>query len=156
MKTKFYLFAILLMVGLLLSACNGEGTMENASPGDSLGSEQNQAVVESLDGTSWQLIYYRKTTVSEGIDITAIFEDGNISGSSGCNSYSGSYQVDGSKISFGPLAGTLMACMDPPEVMEMEQMYQEWLMDAQTFELSPDQLMIFRSDGEALTFVPNP
>ena len=49
-----------------------------------------------------------------------------------------------------------MACVDPPEVMEMEQMFHAWLADAVRFELSEDQLMIFRSDGEALTFVPNP
>ncbi len=151
MKSKMFVLAILLL-GMGLSACAQVG---NANQ-DAAAGQAGSGPVDVLDGTSWKLLHYRKTTVSEGIDITAVFENGNIGGSSGCNSYSGTYQIDGSKITIGPLAGTMMACVDPPEVMEMEQMYQAWLTDAVRFELSEDQLMIFRSDGEALTFVPNP
>jgi len=78
-----------------------------------------------------------------------------VSGSSGCNSYSGSYETDEKEISFGPLASTLMACMDPDDVMEQESQYLAWLQEAQTFSVTQGELMIFRHDGEALTFVPN-
>lgn len=151
MKVKLFILVILLL-GMSLSACRGSADNEVEAPG----APAESRPVDVLDGTSWKLLHYRKTQVSEGINITAVFEDGFISGSSGCNSYSGTYQVEGSKIAIGPLAATLMACVDPAEVMEMEQMVQAWLMDAVTFELSEDQLMIFRSDGEALTFIPNP
>jgi putative lipoprotein len=39
--------------------------------------------------------------------------DGNVSGTTGCNQYNGTYTVDGKKITFSPLASTLMACTDP-------------------------------------------
>lgn len=151
MKTKLVMLLILLL-GMVLSACGGTAGAAMETPGV----QAESIPANELVGTSWKLLHYRKTQVSAGINITAVFEDGVISGSSGCNSYSGAYQVDGFKITIGPLATTLMACSDPAEVMEIEQMVQSWLTDAETFELSEDQLMIFRTDGEALTFIPNP
>lgn len=153
---KIKIFSIFLLFGMLVSAClrvedTGNDTQGNLSE---LGDHPSQ--MDPLDGTAWKLLHYRKTRLSEGITITAIFDKGTISGSSGCNSYSGTYQVKGSEISIGPIATTLMACMDPAEVMEIEGMYQEWLVDARTFDLGEEQLMVFRSDGEALTFIPSP
>jgi len=52
------------------------------------------------------------------------------------------------------IAITEMACLEPAGAMEQELMYVEFLSDAQTFRFSDGQLQIFRSDGEALTFVP--
>jgi len=132
-------FIIVLSFGLLLIACNSI-----QKPADNL-----------LEGTSWKLIYVQKHLVTDGITITAAFQDGAVSGSSGCNSYSGSYETDEKEISFGPLASTLMACMDPDDVMEQESQYLAWLQEAQTFSVTQGELMIFRHDGEALTFVPN-
>jgi len=39
-------------------------------------------------------------------------EDGSLTGSTGCNTISGSYVVDGTSVTFGPLATTEMACAD--------------------------------------------
>jgi heat shock protein HslJ len=51
-----------------------------------------------------------KTPVAKSI-LTMVFgSDGTLSGSSGCNRYSGGYSVDGSKLTVGPLASTQMAC----------------------------------------------
>ena len=36
--------------------------------------------------------------------------DGTVSGTTGCNSYNGTYKVDGASITIGPLAMTLMLC----------------------------------------------
>jgi heat shock protein HslJ len=134
-KLKFAV--LLILVGMVLTACGGQGASAS----------------EPLDGTTWELVYYRKSRVLEEVAITASFRDGQINGSAGCNTYSGSYQVKGKQISFGQMMSTMMFCSEPEGVMEQEQMYLEWLMDAQSFELADDQLMIFRSDGEALTFV---
>ncbi len=107
-----------------------------------------------LDGTSWTLYAYRKTLPIEGTTITANFKDGEVRGSAGCNSYFGSYQVDGSRIQIGDLAMTLMACPAPDGVMEQEQYITQFLQDAQTLRMSEGRLFIMRSDGEALTFEP--
>jgi hypothetical protein len=46
-----------------------------------------------------------------------------------------------------------MACLEPAGVMDQETMFVGFLGDAQTFQLGDGGLQIFRSDGEALTFV---
>jgi heat shock protein HslJ len=109
---------------------------------------------DKLDGTSWTLFAYRKTLPIEGTTISANFEDGEVRGSAGCNSYQGSYQVDGSRIQIGDLALTLMACPEPEGVMEQEQYIMQFLQDAQTLRMSEGRLFIVRSDGEELTFDP--
>ena len=112
------------------------------------------AMDDPLDGTSWQLKFYRKTTPIPGSTITARFADGEITGSSGCNTYSGGYQINGSEISISDIYYTEMACMDPECVMKQEQMYLEWLSDAYKYQISDEQLQIFWTGQEALTFVP--
>jgi len=139
MKKKYV--TVVALVGILilsLTACGGG----------------NSASDDPLDGTSWELMAYRKTRPISGTTITATFEDGKVSGSAGCNSYSGSYQVYGdNRIAIGPTAITEMACMEPEGVMEQEMTFIEFLTGAQTFQLTDEQLQLFRADGEALTFV---
>jgi heat shock protein HslJ len=139
MKTKLLTPIILIsIIALTLMAC---------SPPDLVSGDP-------LEGTSWELMAYRKTRPIEGTTITAVFEDGQVRGSSGCNTYFGSYEVSGDNITVGELAMTEMACLEPEGSMDQEMFYLEFLMDGQTFRLSDEQLQIFRSDGEALTFVP--
>ncbi len=114
----------------------------------------DDSVSDPLDGTSWVLFAYRKSKPIPGKTITADFEDGQVHGSAGCNTYSGNYAVSAGNISFENLVITLMACLEPQGIMEQEQMIMQFIRDAQTYQLSGEQLMIFRSDGEALTFVP--
>lgn len=107
---------------------------------------------DRLDGTSWVLIAYGGTATLPSTAITASFEDGRISGSSGCNSYAGVYKSDGDKIEIGELAWTLMACLEPEGVMDQERMVMSFLADAKEYQFVDGQLQILRSDGEALTF----
>jgi len=67
-----------------------------------------------LAGSEW------RPTEIDGVEIaedTKIFIDfgaeGRVQGSGGCNRFTGSYEVDGDKITFGPLAATKMLCPDP-------------------------------------------
>ena len=43
----------------------------------------------------------------------AFDEQGAVSGSTGCNTFSGEVAIDGNALSFGPLVTTRMACADP-------------------------------------------
>jgi heat shock protein HslJ len=108
---------------------------------------------DPLDGTSWILTAYGNAQPVSGTTITATFQNGEIAGSAGCNSYFAPYQVKGSKIELGVIAQTEMACLDPEGVMEQEKMIMAFLRDAQEFLLANGQLQIIRGDGEALTFV---
>jgi len=67
-----------------------------------------------LAGSEW------RPTEIDGVEIaedTKIFigfgAEGRVQGSGGCNRFTGSYEVDGDKITFGPLAATRMLCPDP-------------------------------------------
>jgi heat shock protein HslJ len=110
---------------------------------------------DPLKGTSWRLVLLGGSALIPGTEIRATFEDGQVHGSA-CNSYGGSYQVSGEKLTVDAMFMTEMACMDPQGVMEQEQRYLEMLGMAKTFLLSGGQLQIFVSGGEALTFRPAP
>jgi heat shock protein HslJ len=136
MKTRAAnLIAAVVMMMWLLSACGG------INPRD------------PLNGTAWTLTSIDHTAPLKGTKLTIEFAEGKVSGSSGCNSYSGSYEINGEKISTGPIAMTLMACVDPG-MMEQEQSFLAYLGDLKTFVRSEGQLQIFRSDGKALTLIP--
>ncbi len=108
---------------------------------------------DPLNGSTWKLYSIGKYSPIAGSKITIRFEDGQASGNSGCNSYGGEYQVNGDKINFQELESTLMACMDPA-LMGQETTFMQFLGDAQRIVIVGGQLQIFRSDGEALTFIP--
>jgi len=92
----------------------------------------NDAVVSTVPGTQVSMMFG---------------EDGTVSGSGGCNNFSGSYTLSGSSISFGPLASTLRACF-PVEVSEQEQYFYAALSATTTYELNGDRLT-FRDDAGA-------
>jgi heat shock protein HslJ len=83
-----------------------------------------------------------------GTEITAAFgDDGKLTGSAGCNSYFGSYEVDGEAITFGPLGSTLMACAEPEGIMNQEQAYLAALESAGTYRIEGDKLELIDADG---------
>ena len=73
--------------------------------------------------------------------------DGTLSGTSGCNSYSGGYKVDGDMISIGPLANTDMGCVEPEGVMEQEAQFLAALQTAATYQIEGDVLEMRTTDG---------
>lgn len=89
-----------------------------------------------------------------GSELTATFDAGQVSGNSGCNQYSGPYEVDDTKITIGPLASTLRACADPA-VDQQEREYLAALELARTFSLDGGNLTLLREDGGiAVSFMP--
>jgi heat shock protein HslJ len=107
----------------------------------------------SLPGTSWQVVSYnngKQAVVSLIIDteITLDFgTDGQVSGKSGCNTYSGGYETNGDQLKVGPLASTRMFCESPAGVMDQEQQYLAALQNAATYEIAGNQLTIRDADG---------
>ena len=134
------------MMILLLAACGGSGGETDGEPRD-----ESQPVL-SLQGSSWLLKHVNKTAIPSGVTITAVFADGKVSGRSGCNSYFSTYETSEGTITFGPVGGTKMMC--PDEVMKWEREFMAFLEAAVIFHLDDDRLMIFRKDGETLTFEP--
>ena len=114
----------------------------------------NSNAIDPLDGTSWKLVSYHGADVIAEQGLTAQFENETVSGSAGCNSYGGTYQVDGETIQIKDIISTLMACTEPQGVMEQEAGFLGDLTNAQTFHLVNGQLEIVSSTGETLTFSP--
>ncbi len=137
-KNIIIVLGLLVITTLILTACS-QATTQSDDP---------------LEGTNWQLVFYRKTRVIEGTSISAKFENGEITGSAGCNSFFGSYEIDEANIMISTLGATEMFCMEPDGVMEQEAFYLESLQDAQRYEILDGRLTIFRSDHETLTFDP--
>jgi heat shock protein HslJ len=106
----------------------------------------------SLEGTDWVLIGIATddAVVQTWIDetITARFEDGQLAGSAGCNSYSAGYQVEDNRLSVGPAATTRRACAE--EIMQRESEYLAALGRVASFETRLDTLMLYDSEGKLL------
>jgi heat shock protein HslJ len=67
-------------------------------------------------------------------------EAGNASGSSGCNTFSGSYEATDTTLTFGPLASTMMACED--DIMNQEAAYLNALQSTALFEVQGNFLLL--------------
>ena len=106
-----------------------------------------------LEDTTWVLDSYGEPkferSVLPGTEITieCISREGTVKGSAGCNSYFGSYEIDGTQLSIpGPIAVTEMYCMEPEGIMDQEQVYLTILENAETYEIEGNQLQINSSD----------
>ncbi|MEZ4771013.1 MAG: META domain-containing protein [Caldilineales bacterium] len=106
-----------------------------------------------LTGTIWSATMVnngKEAVVSliNGTEITAIFgDDGSLSGSAGCNSYTTSYEVDGDSITIGMGASTMMFCGEPEGVMDQEQQYLAALQTVATWSIAGDKLELRTADG---------
>lgn len=88
----------------------------------------------------------------EGSTLTLAFTATEASGDGGCNTFSGNYSVSGTDaITIGPLASTLRACADPA-LDTQEQQYLTALGLAETYQVTGNQLTLFRAgDTIAIT-----
>ena len=110
---------------------------------------------DTLDGTQWKLASWSAGSPDpSGFDVTADFEDGQISGRSGVNLYGGpcSASRNGS-FSVGLLAMTEMA--GEPDAMQVESLYHGLLAQVRRWRIDPDRLVLSDADGrELLVFHP--
>jgi hypothetical protein len=113
-----------------------------------------------ITGIDWRLISLgpagSETNVVAGTTVTLKFaEDDRASGSTGCNSYGGTYQVRGDNISFSRLVSTRRACLDQ-NANEQEQRFLSTLGAANRFRLTRGRLTILSDRGRSvLNFVNN-
>jgi len=131
MKTILSLLVLLLFSVIMLPSCG-------ADTGDSL-----------LEDKVWVLKSYGEPdnlkNVIQGTEITATFNssEGGVTGSAGCNSYGGAYEVkDNDFTVVGPIAATEMACLDPEGVMEQETLYLQTLQSAENYQIKGSELRI--------------
>ena len=93
-------------------------------------------------------------TPSGGTFVITFTSDGKVSGQSGCNTYSGSYTVNGQAIVFGPLAATKKACAAP--LMTVETAYLTALQLVNAWQINDGTLTLSGPGGRPiLTYTNN-
>ncbi len=104
-----------------------------------------------LAGPTWRLTAYNNgrggvQSILADTQPTALFgADGQLSGSGGCNTFSGPYQSTASSLSIGPLASTFKACEQP--IMEQEAAYLQALQQTSTYRFDNGRLVLVDTRG---------
>lgn len=110
-----------LLLAAVLAACGGSddgGTSSAPAGSASTTSAQasTAASVASLDGTSWALSQVGAAAAEPGGLLA--FQGGNLSGSTGCNTFGGTYQQAGASLTIALGAVTQKACAPPLDGQE--------------------------------------
>jgi heat shock protein HslJ len=102
----------------------------------------------TLEGTMWNLTSVPSVEIPSDTVPNATFQDGTVSGNSGCNTYHGSYETAGQELTFGPLASTMMACETPQ--MDLETAFLAALGSTASYAIEGDELILSDADGVEL------
>lgn len=118
----------------------------SAGPGDGTGM--------TPEGREWRLLEMngepaRATPPTLRLDAA----EKRVSGNTGCNSYFGSYELSGDSLSFGALASTRRACLDPAANTQ-EGAYLGALNRTRTWRLDGGALVLSGEEGELARFSP--
>jgi heat shock protein HslJ len=139
MTKIFTLLLVFLLVTIGLTGCESETT--------------------AVENTKWLLLRYgtqemNLQAVIEGTEITATFnsKENQLTGSAGCNTYYGNYQINKKQLSISMLAWTEMACLEPEGVMEQEQQYLSTLQLAESYTIEDSELTVLCSNSWVLLF----
>lgn len=126
-----------------------EGGQEVSEVGESLAPG-----VDPLVGTSWTLKEAESTAADlTAFPITAVFEEGTMSGKAPVNSYTAPYEVEAdTEIQIGPVAATKMA--GPPAAMAAEGAYFALLDQVSGFVVSSEQLQLIANGEPVLVYEP--
>jgi copper homeostasis protein (lipoprotein) len=115
-------------------------------PGESCGSRFS---TEPLENTYWKLTRLGDAPVLIGPrqrepHVILNPKSRRVSGFGGCNRLMGGYEVNGDQLSFGQMAGTMMAC---PEGMDTERAFLGALRDVKRLKITRQHLDLFDAAG---------
>jgi heat shock protein HslJ len=120
----------LTLLAPLLVACGGSST-----PAGLDGSHWNLSAFKARDGGA--------APPTPGSALTLEISGAQLSGSAGCNTYSGSVAHSNGAFTVGQLAVTAKSCATPDGVMEQEQEYLTALKTASAYEIEGDSLFLY-------------
>jgi heat shock protein HslJ len=140
----------------MLAACGSSdsGDDTTAVPGDSSESDGSTEPAVPVVGSRWVLdeVTAQGATVERPADADAYFqidENGDVTGSTGCNGFSGSAEVSDSSISFAPLISTRRGCSG--ELGQIDSSMLQVLNGDVTVEVSGDVLTVTNAEGDTLS-----
>lgn len=114
-----------------LAACDGSGA-------------------NALRDTAWELTSLAGSDLLPGTAITIKFAADQVSGSAGCNTYGGSYEVSGDRLDLPDLYATEMGCLEPAGILEQESAYLTALRSAAGYQIDGDRLEILDETGKEI------
>jgi len=115
--------------------------------------QQSQSVstpgaIATLENTYWKLIREGGEAVTIAGErephLVLHSEDRRVAGSGGCNRLIGGYTLDGERLSFSQVAGTMMAC---PDGMQYENAFHDALKRAVSWKIEGERLELFDETG---------
>jgi heat shock protein HslJ len=133
-----------LALGFLVG-CGGDDDGSSSEP-----TSASDAGGTPLEGTDWVLDLAQVGAADAGVTGTLRLGDGTASGSSGCNTFSGGYTLDGDELTFSELAGTAMACDDA--LMTAERAVLDALEATTGYRIDGDTLELTGDDATLLTY----
>jgi heat shock protein HslJ len=127
---------------MCLPACGDEAGGAPASP--------------SFRGVPWELAAGIDVAGWEDVAPSATFEQGRVTGSTGCNRFTAPYTLDAEALTIGAVATTQMACTGAADAVERA--FLAALKDVAAWRIERDQLVLLGDGGaELLRFrVPTP
>ena len=100
-----------------------------------------------LGNTSWTVVSIAGQPTPPDARPTMTFAPGGtVSGSGGCNQYTGSFHTDGDRITVGPVSSTLMGCEG--ERGQVEAAFLSGLQGATTWRQAGDGNLVLEGAGE--------
>jgi heat shock protein HslJ len=151
-----------LTMSALLAACSiPKHPDAEAAPPDPF----NPAATQLLDNTDWELtgwtqkggalrdVPHGDTGEPVTLNLSVASGQRRASGFSGCNRYTGTYMLKDGKLSFGPLAGTRMACATAGG--KIEGAYLDALAHVERTGVDmrkPQQMQLILENGDTLVF----
>ena len=140
----------LLAATLLIAGCAQNPPASQASSAPAASAPAKPA--PPLAGTIWKLRQLNGQAVTRTPprqrDVTIVFNDGRVSGHSGCNQMMGAYGTNGSStLRFSQFAGTMMAC--EKDDMDLEQRLLKSLGSVNGYRFDGQQLLLLK-DGMAV------
>lgn len=127
---------VIVGIGVMLAACSPGADTANGG----------------LGNTSWTVISIAgQDTLPEARPTMTFDAGGEVSGSGGCNQYSGSFRTDGDRIAFGPVSSTMMGC--DGERGRQEAVFLGALRGATTWRLADDGKLVLSGIGEIIAGV---
>ena len=115
-------------------------------PGETCGA---RFATETLENTYWKLTRLGDAAVNvvprqREAHLVLDPESRRVRGSTGCNRLTGSYQLSGDTLTFGPMAGTKMACV---EGMGTERLFLDGLQQVKRWKMAGQHLELSDAEG---------
>jgi heat shock protein HslJ len=111
---------------------------------------------DDVEGENWiveeLVIEGAATAPIPDTELSAFFDDGELGGVAGCNTFFGGYETDADSIVIGPLATTMAFCGEPAGIMEQEVAYLTLLGEADSFARDGDSLTLSSGGNVLITY----